>query len=182
MCCLFPVYSLATPFHHVVVQQEGGRIRAFVDGIEMDFSGVGANARWWTHHLELDALHLGRGPDGYFRGILDEVRTYSRSLDEDQIHRHFHYPDLSGKWLLLHHNTHYSHRDNIVAIRGIPIETIQVFNNHYMNKSHPGEVVWQYVSGGPLTKRWNTWKNGIWQGFQVEVFDNVYGRASTDSD
>ncbi len=68
-------------WHHVAAVVKGERGYLYVDGAE-----EGAADRAGTPAASADPLSLGyAGRDGYFAGMLDEVRLYGRALSPDEI-------------------------------------------------------------------------------------------------
>ncbi len=172
--------KILTPrWHHVVVQQLGGAISMAIDAVSSDLSGQGQRSREWTQSLQLDKIWIGRDAADFFAGALDEVRIYNRALTSEQIQQHYRYPDLSGTKVEIHHNTLYSSRDNTICLRGIPMEVTRIHHNHFIEKTDPGQAVWQYAPGGGF-KRWSHVQDGQWRGIQVEVSDNFFGPTAAE--
>ncbi len=172
--------KILTPrWHHVAVQQLGGAISMAIDAVQSELSGQGLRSREWTQNLQLDKILIGRDASDFFAGVLDEVRIYNRPLTSEQIQQHYRYPDLSGAKVELHHNTLYSSRDNTICLRGIPMEITRIHHNHFVEKTDPGQAVWQYAPGGGF-KRWSQVRDGQWRGVRVEVSDNFFGPIAVE--
>lgn len=83
-------------FHHVAVTQDGSGVKIYVDGTKSALTGGNSGA--WTDHLSLEAAWMGRGPGGYFGGLLDHIVFYSRALAADEIRRHYEKVNPRGLW------------------------------------------------------------------------------------
>ena len=65
-------------FHHLAVVQDGSQARVYVDG---QGGESGLNGPAWTDGLLLSGVQLGAGPQGFFSGVLDELRLDDRPAD-----------------------------------------------------------------------------------------------------
>jgi len=90
--------SADTNYHHVAVTQAGSGVKIFMDGKESNTTGV--NSAYWSNHLTLGRLQMGRGNHGYFNGLLDNVAIYSRALSGDEIYQHYDEGYPRGQWPL----------------------------------------------------------------------------------
>jgi PKD repeat protein len=83
-------------FHHLVVTQDGGGVKIFIDGEES--AAAGTNAGAWTDHLVLPGAWIGRGGESYFTGTLDNVVFYARALSADDIRGRHESVRARGLW------------------------------------------------------------------------------------
>lgn len=120
--------------HHVAVTQDGSAAAVYIDG--QPSAVTGTNGVAWTSALTLGSALVGGGPTGYFKGVLDEVRIYSRALSADEVKRHFGgNPDIAGDKILIHHNTFRDVDQSSIVIRGVPYEGASIHHNwfHLLN-------------------------------------------------
>jgi len=82
-------------FHHLAVVQDGSGVKIYVDGEE---GAGGQNGSAWTHGLVLTSVRLGDGPQGFFTGVLDEVRIDDRSNDADWVQQQIERGYPLGRW------------------------------------------------------------------------------------
>ncbi len=68
-------------WHHVVAQRQGTKGQIFIDGVE-DALGTGVLQSLKPHVVYLG--YNGRDDNAYFRGLIDDVRIYSRALSSDE--------------------------------------------------------------------------------------------------
>ncbi|PJE81320.1 hypothetical protein COU58_03140 [Candidatus Pacearchaeota archaeon CG10_big_fil_rev_8_21_14_0_10_32_42] len=64
--------------------QNGTRIYLYINGIEKSLSGTNSGS-WWTSHLTLNNLHLGKTGWAPLNGSLDEFQVFNRALTPEQI-------------------------------------------------------------------------------------------------
>ena len=72
-------------WHHIVLRQDGVKVRQYVDGVENGTHSDGANhAKWWnafTPRITYIGAFSGKdssvGPKYYFNGLIAEVRIYN---------------------------------------------------------------------------------------------------------
>ena len=71
-------------YHHIAVTQDGSGVKIYIDGALSGASGT--NSSYWTDHLSLAGLWLGKGHWSHYGGILDEVQLHGRALSEEEIY------------------------------------------------------------------------------------------------
>ena len=76
-------------WNHVVVMQDGEGVRVFIDGEDASATGTNSGG-YWTGHLTLNNMWVGRNNDGShdFKGAMDRIRIYDRVLGENEITLH----------------------------------------------------------------------------------------------
>ncbi len=165
--------ALNKNYCHVIISGGAGRLRIYIDGTLSELNGSGLTSTAWTDYLENPKLWIGKGPENFFAGILDEVRIYSRRLDDEQVVRHFKYPDMAGEWLKIHHNVFYSDYPTIIGIRGIPCREAEIHNNWFEAIFSPDKAIMQYAPGFK-PHIWSRWKNNQHNGIGVNINDNTF--------
>ncbi|MBW2457544.1 MAG: PKD domain-containing protein, partial [Deltaproteobacteria bacterium] len=135
-------------FHHVAVTQDGTEVVMYIDGQPTGVTGT--NGTYWSNHLALTDSWVGAGPGGYFGGLLDEVRIYSRALIAEEITLHYEgNSDIAGNEIRIHHNTFRGTDQAAVVIRGKPAVGAWVHHNWFHNPD-PDRAVRQVNAQGNI--------------------------------
>ncbi len=89
-------------WHHLAMTYDGTDLKVYLDGALGGVTKIGKPRRPGR-----GAFDIGRRPDGFvcFKGLIDEVRLYSRAISADEIKQHFDAPEkikagggLVGHW------------------------------------------------------------------------------------
>jgi hypothetical protein len=143
-------------WHHVAVTQDGAGVAIYLDGQPATATGTDGTA--WSGHLSLSGAWIGGGAGGYFDGVLDEVRVYSRALSAEEVALHQGgNPDIAGAEIRIHHNTFRDVEQAAIVVRGRPAEGAWIHHN-WFHDSDPDHAVRQVNAQG-----------------NFEVTDNHYG-------
>ncbi|UCE58166.1 MAG: DNRLRE domain-containing protein, partial [Phycisphaerales bacterium] len=97
-------------WHHVAATYDGSCWQLFLDGVPDGSACPGMTPRYDSIQRFSIATAMGSeeysfGPAGYFGGVIDEVRVWSRALDPPEILANMYVdieadPDLAGRWSL----------------------------------------------------------------------------------
>jgi|GEM_PF-2773598 len=107
-----------TNWHHVVVTQDGFGAKIYIDGANSNATGT--NSNYWTNHLTLSGFWVGKGHWSQFKGKIDEIRVYNRSLTSTEVQEHY--------------NANFSNNDGLVSYWPFddePNQTVIDFFNEY---------------------------------------------------
>ncbi len=113
-----PQFNLNTPsssisagtWSHLVFQQNGSGIEAYINGEKQNLGGTGENSTMWftdvfPASVDFRIGHYGSWADGgqtcYFNGTIDEVRIWNRSLTPEEINASYN----AGIWKLKNNYT-----------------------------------------------------------------------------
>lgn len=73
---------------HVVLTQDGTKIRLYLNGVEQTLTGTNTGD-YWTDFMSLAFTYFGFGYWGRYYGYLDEFLMYNRALPLAEIQKHY---------------------------------------------------------------------------------------------
>ncbi|MFC1925132.1 LamG-like jellyroll fold domain-containing protein [Chloroflexota bacterium] len=82
----------ADTWYHVVGTKSGSTGRIYVNGV---LEGTDTS---FADFADVGALTLGKGGDGYFDGLIDEVAIYDRALTSEEVEDHYRAGTVAGRW------------------------------------------------------------------------------------
>ena len=132
-------------WQHVAMTWEGKQISLYVGGQRV--GGLACDGR------KTSGNHLVVGRDSatatsHFRGTLDELRLYNRAMAAADIQRQARgHGDISGRLILMHHNTIRATNYPALTVRGRPSIGCWVHHNRFYSPKDAGVVTQHNATG-----------------------------------
>jgi hypothetical protein len=70
-------------WHYVTGVYDGSNLRIYVDGVQESSTNIGSVVAY----TGTDPLWIGKDPNRWFNGMVDEVRIYNRALSAGEVQR-----------------------------------------------------------------------------------------------
>jgi hypothetical protein len=86
----------AGEWNHLAITHDGTSAKIYLNGVLETLTGT--NSTYWTDHLSINAVWIGKSSWYYFDGQMDELEMYNYALSQNEIINQYKRPDMISGW------------------------------------------------------------------------------------
>ncbi len=83
-------------WNHLVITQDGTGVKIYLNGTLASTTGV--NSGYWTQHLNITSILIGRSSWNYYQGAIDEVQICDDAWTQQDVLRELRRADMNSRW------------------------------------------------------------------------------------
>jgi hypothetical protein len=83
-------------WNHLAITHDGTSAKIYLNGVLETLTGT--NSTYWTDHLSINAVWIGKSSWYYFDGQMDELEMYNYALSQNEIINQYKRPDMISGW------------------------------------------------------------------------------------